>query len=302
MTRKTIMNKPNFYILGAAKAGTTTLYDLLKQHPEVFLSFDKEPMFFSRDDYYSRGLDWYLKTFYSHSEDFPVRGEASPHYLYWAEKVASRIYYAHEKTPVKFIVVLRNPVDRAYSWYWNMIADGREELSFIDALKAEEERLDANNEELEYFGSMRYGYLRGGGYVSQIQSFLNFFSEEQFLFLLQDDLKNDFDEVIQKTCRFLGVSSSFEVKPRKSNLAGLPRSRNVQKLIRNTSALKDFFKPFIPNTLRHQIKTFLLGVNKKKKQYPNMNEEARNFLKLYYQKDIISLSDILARDLSDWRN
>ncbi len=302
MTRKTIMNKPNFYILGAAKAGTTTLYDLLKQHPEVFLSFDKEPMFFSRDDYYSRGLDWYLKTFYSHSEKFMVRGEASPHYLYWADKVSPRLARYYEQKNVKFIVILRNPITRAYSWYWNMVADRREDLPFMDALKMENQRIKEKREELEFYGSMQYGYLWGGSYATQIQSFLRFFSREQFLFLLQDDLKRDWEDVVLQICRFLGVSLEFDVLPRRSNAAGLPRSRKMQEIIRTPSGFKNILKLLIPNQLRYQAKTFLLKTNKKKIHYPEMSKPAYEFLVQYYQQEIMELSAILDRDLSFWSN
>jgi hypothetical protein len=138
------VNIPNMFILGAAKAGTTTLYNLLKQHPQVFLSFDKEPMFFSRDDYYSRGIEWYIDTFFKNSGEFTIRSEATPHYLYWAKKVSARIHAVYASQPIKFLVILRNPIQRAYSWYWNMVSEGRESLSFLDALLAEERRIREN--------------------------------------------------------------------------------------------------------------------------------------------------------------
>jgi Sulfotransferase family len=72
---------PNLFIIGAAKAGTTALYDYLAQHPQVFLSPDKEPMYFSRDEYYARGPDWYEHLYFRGAENYPVRAEAPPHYL-----------------------------------------------------------------------------------------------------------------------------------------------------------------------------------------------------------------------------
>src|SRR3712207_4809254 len=105
---------PNLFIVGAAKAGTTALYDYLAQHPEVFLSRVKEPMFFSREDYYARGLDWYEAEYFGGAEDYPVRAEATPHYLYWSEKVAPRIKEVYGERPVKFIASFRDPVSRAY--------------------------------------------------------------------------------------------------------------------------------------------------------------------------------------------
>ena len=109
---------PNFLIIGAAKSGTTALYDLLKQHPQVYLPFDKEPLFFSRDDYFAQGAEWYAERYFKEGESFRARGEATPHYLYWAEKVAPRIARTFGGRPPKFIAIFRDPVQRAYSWYW----------------------------------------------------------------------------------------------------------------------------------------------------------------------------------------
>jgi hypothetical protein len=291
---------PNFFILGAAKAGTTSLYDLLSQHPQVFMTFDKEPMFFSRDDYFERGADWYTKTFFSESERFLCRGEASPHYLYWAEKVSKRIYDLYGNEDIKFIVIFRNPIERAYSWYWNMVADGREELSFEDALSMESERFEKKYHELYYFGSMQYGYLRGGNYSFQIGHFLRFFRRDQFLFLLQDELKQGWEKVLRKTCSFLGVSSKSDIRYKKSNQAGLPRSQHLQEIIRNPSAIKNLIKPFLPDRFRHRAKLALLKMNKKDFHYPVMSEKAYQFLSEYYRQEVEDLSSLLEIDLSYW--
>jgi hypothetical protein len=292
---------PTFFILGAAKAGTTTLFDLLSQHPQIFLSFDKEPMFFSRDDYYGNGLDWYSKTYFKGGEEHPVRGEASPHYLYWSEKVSFRIHEAYGDNSVKFIVMLRNPIQRAYSWYWNMVSDGREELSFLDALKNEDQRIKDNWEQLKYFGSMRYGYFRGGCYAEQLQYFLQDFSKEQFHFILQEDLIQDQKGVLKKVFQFLDVETEIDLIPLKSNQAGLPRNRSIQSLIRNPSRGKEILKSFIPYMHRHKLKTLFLKLNNKRFQYPDMSSESRDFLKQRYEGSISALSETLMLELSNWR-
>ena len=128
---------PNLFVIGAAKAGTTALYDYLAQHPDVFLSRVKEPMFFSREENYAKGLDWYEGAYFQGAEHYPVRAEATPHYLYWSEKVAPRIKEAYAERLVKFVASFRDPVSRAYSWYWNMVREGREDLEFEEALRVE---------------------------------------------------------------------------------------------------------------------------------------------------------------------
>ena len=88
---------PNFFIIGAPKAGTTSLFNILETHPQVYGSSVKETGFFSKDDRYNKGLIWYQETFFQESQGFPVRMEATPTYLTWSEKTAHRI---HDNYPV----------------------------------------------------------------------------------------------------------------------------------------------------------------------------------------------------------
>ena len=108
------MSLPNFMCLGAAKSGKTTLYDILKQHPDIYLPSFKEPHFFDIHDNYNNGIDWYMKNYYSKS-NFKAIGDFTPSYFFEKE-APKRIYDALSKD-IKFIVILRHPVDRAYSHY-----------------------------------------------------------------------------------------------------------------------------------------------------------------------------------------
>jgi hypothetical protein len=293
---------PNTLIIGAAKAGTTTLYDLLKQHPQVFLSFDKEPRFFSHEEYFNRGTKWYVETYFDQRETYPVQCEATPHYLYWADKVSPRIKQAYQTKPLKFIVILRNPIDRAYSWYWNMVIDGRESLPFLAALKAEEKRIKGNWAELEYTGSMLYGYVKGGCYAAQIQQFFEDFPEDRFHILLLDDLLQDQTGAMHKLTHFLGIDSETIIKPSLSNPSQRPRNRLLHKLVREQFRLKELTKSLIPIRIRHAIKSFILKSNLKDFAYPEMESEAYFYLKDKLSPEISQLSGIIQRDLSSWLN
>ncbi len=297
-----LMNKnlPNTFIIGAAKAGTTTVYDLLKQHPQVFLTYDKEPMFFSRDDYYEKGINWYTKTFFSGSQDFLIRAEATPHYLYWAEKVAPRIKKEINNDQQKFIVILRNPIDRAYSWYWNMVADGRENLPFKEALQLEEARLKENWKDLELFGSMQFGYFHGGCYSDQLMHFFNLFGRDQFHILFLEDLIKNQAAEFQHILSFLNIDQNISIKLGVSNVSSLPKFRNIHKLIRRQSLLKNLLKPLLPGCVRYKIKTYILRKNMRSYKYPKMNEYVRILLTQKYQHEIDQLSELLQVDLSHW--
>jgi len=293
--------RPTFFLLGAAKAGTTTLYDLLKQHPQVFLSFDKEPMFFSREDYFARGLDWYHRTFFRNSERFPARGEATPHYLYWAQKVAPRMARVYGTEPVKFIVILREPIQRAHAWYWNMVREGEESLPFAEALKAEEGRMQQHHDELEYYGSMRFGYFRGGRYASQIRDFVAHFPADRMHILLLDDLQKDAGGSLREICSFLGIDGGFEFRPASSNPAAMPRNRSLQQLIRRPSQTKSLIKPLLPRSVRHRLKSILLRLNLRAAVHPAMDPEAVNDLKQRFAPELAELSGLVPRDFSGWR-
>ena len=146
---------PNFLIIGSAKAGTTSLHYYLNQHPEIYMTAVKEPRFFAlegknlnfsgpdKDIINSTSVttyEEYIALFEEVSSEKAI-GETSPLYLY-SEKAIQRIH--HYLPDVKLIVILRNPIDRAFSCYTHLLREGYESLSFADSLKAEEGRIHDN--------------------------------------------------------------------------------------------------------------------------------------------------------------
>lgn len=293
-------NLPTFFIIGAAKAGTTTIFDLLKQHPQVFLPFVKEPMFFSHDDNFARGLDWYLNTYFKGSDLYTACGEATPHYLYWSEKSAQRIRNAYLGNKVKLIVVLRDPVARAYSWYGNMLKDGIEELSFEDALRMEESRLKENWIELQRTGSMQYGYFRGGCYSSLLKPFLELFPKNDFLFILQEDIIENHDQLIERLLSFIGVDTNIKIGSIKSNSAAMPYNSFLHRWLRQRSMIKDYLKKILPFELRYKLKVSVMNANLKPVKIPEMEIEIKKSLSKRYENEVLLLQTITGRDLSRW--
>lgn len=292
---------PNLFIIGAAKAGTTALYNYLAQHPQVFLSRVKEPMFFSRNEFYARGLDWYEDAYFKGAEHYPVRAEATPHYLYWSEKVAPLIKEVYGERPVKFIVSFRDPVSRAYSWYWNMVREGREDLGFDEALRIEEYRLKQNRSELYQLGAMVYGYAAGSRYASLLQPYLELFSPESFFFVFQDDLKSRANDTCEEIFEFLGIESSTQINASKSNPAAMPRSRLLHKTLRQRSPFKALIKPFIPRGARRRAKSKIMRANLKETPYVPLDPQLAHELRLSFRTEIEQLEKITGRDLSSWK-
>jgi hypothetical protein len=197
---------PTFLILGAQKAGTTALYAYLRRHPDVTGPTWKEVSFFDR--HYTRGAGWYRG-------NFPIRrgaavGEASPSYVFHPlapQRVAALVPDA------RLVVLLRNPVDRAYSHYQHQVALGREPLSFEDALAAEDERLQGEVERMladpRYFSDAwwNHTYRARGLYAEQLERWFAVFPREQLHVLTADELGAETDASYRRVLEHIGVPS-----------------------------------------------------------------------------------------------
>lgn len=285
---------PNFLVVGAARAGTTSLYYYLKQHPDVFMSPKKEIDFFDIDKNFERGLDWYEKHFEGYAGQKAV-GEASPLYMY-LEKVPERI--AKVIPNVKLIFILRNPVDRAYSHYWYELMLLQEHLTFERALSCESRRIKSSLR-----AKRRFSYQDRGFYYKQIMLHMKYFSKSQMLFLLADDLQKHPVEVMKQVFDFLGVDSSFARALgiyRKRNIAKVPRSWKLHTVMKVAGSN---IKPLIPKTIRARVRwKKLLRVNLRRGRYPPMRPETRQHLIEVFREENEKLSKFLGRDLSAWNS
>lgn len=180
------------------RCGTTSLNGYLREHPEVAVSQPKEVHFF--DLHFAEGLDWYA-THFPDVEGATAIGEATPDYLYHREAVA-RI--AATLPEVKLIVMLRNPIDRAYSHYWHNRSRGREPLEFEEALAAEPERLASGDQPRRIFS-----YADKGRYVPQLERALASVPHERLCVRTFEELERSPDVVYADVCRFLGIDDAF---------------------------------------------------------------------------------------------
>ncbi len=209
---------PDFLIIGTQRGGTTSLYHYLEAYPSIKPASTKELHFFDRR--FEKGLSWYrghfptkIEKYYAqhiHGRAF-VTGEASPSYLLHPH-VPKRV--AQALPQVKLIVLLRNPVDRAYSQYYHAIGLGYETLTFEEAIKSEEKRTAREREKIlenEYYESHAYkhlSYLSRGIYVDQLQVWMDLFPREQFLILKSEDFYANPATALKQVLVFLGVSEA----------------------------------------------------------------------------------------------
>lgn len=292
-------NQPNLFILGAAKAGTTTLYDLLCRHPDVFLTEVKEPQFFSNDGLYARGIDDYLSRHFGGSEHYAVAGEATPHYLY-CEKVAARIAEHFPGSQCRFIVVLRDPVQRAWSLYWNLVSEGVEPLEFDAALVSEAQRID--DATLLADGSLRYAYVSSGLYARQLKAYFQYFDPGQFHIMWFEDLVADTPGCLRDVCRFLGIDVVEDLDVgKKSNASHRPRLAWLHRFARRPNVLKSLVKPLLPERLRYKLANGLIEMNRKSVKNPALAPDVAQALRARFADDITELEQLTGRDLSAWR-
>jgi Sulfotransferase domain len=201
---------PDFIVIGAQRAGTTSLFNVLSSHADVSPSVVKEVHFFDLN--YEEGLDWYR----SHFPSYPWKkylnkhmwGEASPYYLF-EPRVPQRV---HESLPdVKLIVLLRNPIDRAYSDYQRQVLLGHEKLSFEEAIEIEMDRISGEVERLvreptyKSLAYRRHAYLTRGVYSDQLERWLAYFPRDQIFISSAENFFRDGEQVVNGVTDFLGL-------------------------------------------------------------------------------------------------
>ena len=271
------MARPTFIIAGAMRSGTTALARYLGEHPDVFMAATKELHFFDR--HFDRGVEWYEAQF-EDGASARARGEATPAYLYdpvAAPRIADVLPGLH------LVIMLRNPVDRAYSHYWHKVARGSESLTFADAIAAEPERLATGG----YDAFANFSYLDRGRYAAQLERLTEHVPRAAMVVQLFEEFHADPKPAYAELCRFLGVDDGFVP----SNLGEAInrftrfRSRRVREL-----AAK------LPKGVRNAVGR----VNQVDEGYPPMAADVRARLLEQFAEDNAALAKWLGRDLSGW--
>lgn len=295
---------PNFLVVGAAKCGTTSLHYYLKQHPNVFMSTPKEPDFFFAQftPIPTNGIgddcQNVVTTFHDYCRLFEgagtkkAIGEASHTNLYYHDKTIPLIRkYLGDPT---IIIILRNPVERAFSCHTALTLQGREFLSFEDALREEPRRLAEGWRSTWFYQDL-------GFYVRQVRAYCDQFSRVKVC--LFDDLQRAPIALVQDVYRLLGVDAGFQPDVAASyNLSGVPRLRvfkswfrrkptRLQKVARHLGTR--IFTADGWASVRERLKAKVLV-------RASMKPETRRRLEDLYRSEILELQGLLGRDLSHW--
>jgi hypothetical protein len=299
---------PNFLVVGAAKSGTTSIYHYLKQHPEIYVPENKEPRFFvsskfeefhhnnSFYNYFCKGITFTLENYrilFDGVTKETSMGEASVQYLYLYNIAIPQI--KQYLVDIKIIIILRNPVERAFSTYNHLFRDKLESLPFEKCLEIEEERIRANWFPLYFYKDM-------GFYHKQVKAYMENFSRVKVY--LYDDLKKDSLGLVRNIYEFLGVDPSFIPYniSTKYNVSGLPKFKLLESfLLKYNHPLKKLLRPLFLNTIGIENTENLVNHLKNKNlRKTKIKPTTREYLIKLYRDDILMLEKLINRDLSAW--
>lgn len=291
---------PTFLVIGPPRCGTTRLYRVLQDHQDVFISSVKEPCYFAFKDLQrsftgpgdnDRVRDW--KTYnslFEGAESFPVRGEASPLYL-WHPEAPKNI---HEVLPgVRLIAILRNPVERAISHFNQHRLQGREDAENIEtAIEREQARRDAG-------WSPFWFYKNVGMYGEQIPRYLSLFPRENLRFYFFEQLQKDPECLVQDLACFLGLSSPISLPPASlgRNSSGKPRSLVVQRILARPNFVKTALKAVLPRRAQLRLSDSAKTLNLRRESVP---PEVRRRLLSLFEDTIRETARLLETNLEHW--
>ncbi len=289
------MFKPiNFMCVGVQKAGTSTLHDILVQHPNLKLPKLKETHHFRDDEKFNKGKEHYFNYYFNKAGKQEFYGEIDPEYAYFKEAPDRIKSYFKE---LKIVFIIRNPVDRAYSHYLMTQRRGLENLAFKDAILNEQERLTS------HYNKIHYSYISRGYYTEQIKRFEDLFGESNVKIVLFDDLIKDTKQTVDETVNFLGLNKfefNYDVK---SNPASEAKNKQLRDFIYKPNALKRIIGKLIPSK---KLKDYLMSALNKKNLKPAVTEKLESdFKKMIYQQyfvnEVESLETKLGVKLSNWK-
>jgi len=295
--------KPTFFILGAQKAGTTSLYTYLSHHPQVYMSEVKEPVFFESDQEYQKGIRYYWqKYFYNWSGEIAV-GEARANNLflpYIPERIKSFVPKA------KLIIMLRDPVERAYSaWWMQRTYFNLEKYSFKEAVRRELRLLrsdfkieDIENEMILKALENNYnfnGYITRGQYYDQIKFYLKHFSESNLKIVLFNDFCSDTKNVVKEIFRFINVDPYFKINDIEPKFTAY--DLRVWTMIRAIMKIK--IHRILKRKTRDSLLSKLSKINFGKRR-SELDESMTELLREHYHQYNCELAELAGLDLNKW--
>src|SRR3989442_777266 len=293
--RESGSRRPDFFIVGGPKCGTTAMYTYLREHPEIYMPALKEPHFFGADIRHPgrRSLEQYLSLF-AQARDQKRLGEASISYLF--SRCAAREIKDFNPSS-RIIIMLRNPVDMMYSWHGQLLSTGIENVTdFESALNLEEKRRQGLCVPDPSVTPQAYLYRQLVRYSHQVQRYLDVFDRDRVHIIIFDDLKLDRSGVCRKTLRFLEVKSEFEPNLKVVNPGKRVYSAALQNFLRHPPhVVQKLSRALLPRRFRDSLSERLRHLNTFQKTRPPMDPELRSRLKAEFASEVAGLSKLIDR-------
>lgn len=291
---------PDFYIVGAAKCGTSSMYAYLRQHPDIFMPEFKEPHFFGSDltsDIYVRDESRYLSLF-APAGPGALRGEASPSYLI-STRAAQEIH--SHRPDAKILIMIRSPVELIVSLHThNLVTLNEDRIDLGEALALEPDRRDGRNLPRTNYVAHTVHYRALATLSPMIYRYFDVFPREQIHIVVFDDLKRDVHGEYRRVLRFLGVDDSFVPEFRVSNARRRLRSPRLARIYTNPSvrwqAIARAVRPLVYPVYRGLLDWNTVPGEAPKAVPPELLAELRG----EFAEEVGRLSEITGRDLSGW--
>jgi hypothetical protein len=301
------VNRPSFFLLGATKAGTTSLHYYLAQHPDILMSDPKEPAFFRLE--YGRGPEWYWKTHFRRYNGQRAAGDGAPqnlHLPFVAERIAATAPEA------RLIVLCRNPVDRAVSAWRHNVRLGVEPLPFAGAVERNLRRLERGETFEGKDGTRRYEefgaregnaglqrafgfYVEPGYYAEHIARYRRLFGADRLLILFFDDLVADPAGTTARAVAFLGLPPHQLRDARPQNEATSAAATRLNTLLSKLPGVR-----LASPQLRARVRALVARAGKRGALPPPADKAALADLAAHYQPHTRRLAELTGRDLAAW--
>lgn len=298
------IHKPDFFIVGAPKCGTTSLYYYLSQHENIFLP-PKERYFFGSDFTFLNGKPslTHYQSFFKNAQQNQLVGEASVWYLF-SKKAAEEIKVYNPNS--KIIIMLRQPTDMIYSLHQHQLFNGNENITdFSVALKIQIER-EKGNQIPKQLGCPIEGlqYKQVGKYYEQVKRYFNVFGKENVHIIWFDDFKNSVKTEYEKGCAFLGILPLKNIDLTVKNKSQKALSKGLTKFLKYRSATAiSLAKTLLPSRkLRYKLLDFFWKINSVEKQKKALPKNLMQQLDHFFLEDIVSLEKLIGKDLSNWKS
>ncbi|MEM9773219.1 MAG: sulfotransferase [Chloroflexota bacterium] len=293
---------PNTLVVGAPRCGTTSIFQYLRQHPDIYLPVRKELHYFTyqrlQENCNGPGDMGVLETLCETKEEYfshykqvqneKIICEISPSYLYYSD-ISQRL--KAELGDIKIIVSLRDPVEKAYSQYMHLVRLNLEELDFYSALIQEKDRANKN------WGDI-WRYAESSLYADRVSDYIKMFGQENVHVTFLENFIQDPVNAIQRIFQFLEVDTELIPDMRVYNKSGKPRSKIVGQFFARPNPLKNLIKGVVPEKIRVPLRLAILNWNSLEKE--EISPEAKALLMAYFREDTAKLEGLLGYPMP-WR-